>query len=103
MSLDPNDLRLVVVANDRDDPEARRRSDDIAGSAFTLRDALRKGIVDKCVNLTDAAALATSVLGDEPHWPTTTIEDPTASCTRVDMVVGGSVQITLRCPVTATR
>ena len=103
VSLDPDGLRRVVVANDRDDPEARRRSGDIAGSVFTLRDALRNGIADKCVNLTDAAALATRSLGHEPHWPLTTIEDPTASCTRVDMVVGGSVQVTLRGPATATR
>jgi len=47
VSRDPNRLALVVVANDREDREALRRSDAIASSVFTLRDALRKGIADK--------------------------------------------------------
>lgn len=112
VQLDPKPGTLVVVANAPDDPEARRTeearltsmaSTPAVKSLFELRDALRTGIADKCVNLTGAAALATRALRGEPHWPLTTIEDPTASCTRVDMVVGGSIQVTLRGPAIATR
>ena len=69
---------------------------------FELRNALRTGISTKCVSLAEAKAVATTALGETDRWPLTTIEDPTASCTRVDMIVGGSVQVTLRGPVTAS-
>lgn len=102
VSLDWKRLVVVVAANDQADIETLE-SAGIDPSAYELRDALRAGITNKCVGLAEAEAVATSALGKQHHWPLAAIEDPTASCARVDMVVGGSVQIAIRGPKTATR
>lgn len=100
VSLDRDHHAVLVAPNDSDDIDTLNGAG-YAPFVYELRDALRTGITNKCVSLTDAKAVATSALGDAHHWPLTAIEDPKASCTRVDMVVGGSVQITLRGPATA--
>ncbi|RYV52634.1 hypothetical protein [Pengzhenrongella frigida] len=99
--VDPDQLALVVTPNNRDDIETHN-GHGTDPFVFELRDSLRIGIADKCVNLGEAKAVATSALGDAHHWPLTAIEDPAASCTRVDMAVGGSIEITLRGPSTTT-
>ncbi|WP_345713191.1 hypothetical protein, partial [Kineococcus glutinatus] len=68
------------------------------GDLAVLRDALRAGIAERCVGLPEAEALATAALGAEHHWPLSAIPDPDAACTRVDLEIGGSVQVTLRGP-----
>ena len=97
--VDRDRLALAVTPNDTDDIETHN-GHGTEPFVFDLRDSLRTGIADKCVNLAEAKAVATSALGDAHHWPLTAIEDPAASCTRVDMVVGGSIEITLRGPST---
>lgn len=104
VSIDEKHVNLVVDANYQDDTQALSASSSPEiKSVFKLRDALRTGIADRCVKLSDATALATRAIGDEPIEPLTSIEDPTASCSRVDMVVMGSIHVTLRGPATATR
>ncbi|MGV8967784.1 MAG: hypothetical protein ACOH2F_16080 [Cellulomonas sp.] len=98
---DPDHLTLVVTPNNRDDIETHN-GHGTDPFVFDLRDSLRTGITDKCVNLAEAKAVATTALGDAHHWPLTAIEDTAASCTRVDMAVGGSIEITLRGPSTTT-
>lgn len=68
---------------------------------FEIRDGLR-ALAEQCLPLDEAARQAKQVLGTEDHWPTTTITDPDATCTRIDMEVGGSIQVTLRGPDTAS-
>lgn len=65
-----------------------------------VRDALREGIADRCVGLADAEAVVDRAIGGEHHWPTTVVETDTR-CTRVDLEVGGSMQVTLRGPQVA--
>ena len=100
--LDWKRLVVVVGANDQVNVEAPKGAG-TDPSVYKLRDALRAGITNKCVGLAEAQAVATRALGKQDHWPLAVIEDPTASCSRVDMVVGGSVQIAIRGPKTATR
>ncbi|MFF5114711.1 hypothetical protein [Streptosporangium sp. NPDC000509] len=68
---------------------------------YELRDALRAGIASRCVGLDEAESLAKQALGTKHHWPLTVMPDPAASCTRVDLEVGGSIQVTLRGPKVA--
>ncbi|PPK97796.1 hypothetical protein CLV92_103331 [Kineococcus xinjiangensis] len=70
----------------------------VGGDLATLRDTLRERIADQCVGLREAEAIAEEALGVEHHWPLSAIPDPGASCTRVDLVIGGSIQVTLRGP-----
>ncbi|KSW29573.1 hypothetical protein [Cellulomonas sp. B6] len=69
-----------------------------AEPVVSLRDGLRAGVAETCVDLDAATAVAVDALGGEHHWPVTSIEDPTATCTRVDLEVGGSILVTLRGP-----
>jgi len=80
-------------------PHSMRSPDDRGASreTYTIRDALR-GIAGQCLPLAKAERLTTEAMGTEFHWPLTVIDDPAATCTRVDMEVGGSIQITLRGP-----
>lgn len=68
------------------------------GPVAEIRDGLSAGIAAQCLDLESAEAVARDVLGRQHHWPLAAIEDPSASCTRVDMEVGGSVLVTLRGP-----
>ncbi|KQY42850.1 hypothetical protein [Cellulomonas sp. Root137] len=66
-----------------------------------IRTALRVGIAHTCVSLGDAQKVAEAALGTEHHWPTTGVPDEEVDCARVDMEVGGSMQITIYGPATA--
>ncbi|WP_028045622.1 hypothetical protein [Cellulomonas sp. URHE0023] len=68
-----------------------------------VRDALRAGITDTCVSAGDARAVADVALAvlDFDPWPTTTVLDESAPCARVDMEVGGSIQVTVYGPTAA--
>ncbi|MEU8036294.1 hypothetical protein [Streptosporangium sp. NPDC049078] len=69
---------------------------------YELRDALREGIASRCVGLDEAESLARQALGTTKYrWPLAVMPDPAASCTRVDLEVAGSIQITLRGPKVA--
>lgn len=79
--------------------------DDPASTASTdLASELRREIADKCLSLDEAQQVVDRLLGeDEHHWPTAIQTDPDASCTRVDLVYGGSQQVYLYGPETAKR
>ncbi|ADG73114.1 hypothetical protein Cfla_0195 [Cellulomonas flavigena DSM 20109] len=65
---------------------------------YDLRDLLRERVADACVELDEAERIVTEAIGDEHHWPTVVIEDGEVQCTRVDLAVGGSIQVSLRGP-----
>ncbi|GEM_PF-1472185 len=89
---------LLVRPESRDSLETMVARGDVVPFVQTVRDALRAGIADACVALPEAEAVVAAAIGTEHHWPTATIEDPDAACTRVDLEVGGSLQVTLRGP-----
>ena len=62
-----------------------------------MLDTLR-GIEAQCLPLDEAYDVVERMLGDEHHVPTTRVVDEAASCTRVDMEVGGSYRVTLYGP-----
>lgn len=81
---------------------------------------LRTGIANQCLSLDAARAVAddalvkadallvaanpghdVTVAGGAAHWPTTSVLDESASCARVDLEVGGSIQVTVYGPTTA--
>lgn len=90
-------------------PGAREERDSLNGNGvdplvFELRDALRAGITDRCVDVTEAEAVVTAAGGGVHDWPTTVVVDEAAACTRVDLLPpgGGDAQVTLRGPERVT-
>ncbi|HEY0189154.1 MAG TPA: hypothetical protein VGC67_16825 [Cellulomonas sp.] len=66
-------------------------------------DLLREQIADACVTVEEARAIVDAMLADEDHWPTSSVVDETVDCARVDLEIGGSVQVTVYGPTgTAT-
>lgn len=62
---------------------------------------LREQITDRCVTVEEARAVADTMLAqEEHHWPTTTVVDESADCARVDLSIGGSIQVTVYGPTT---
>lgn len=60
---------------------------------------LREQITDRCVTVDEARAVADRMLAsEEHHWPTTTVVDESAECARVDLSIGGSIQVTVYGP-----
>ncbi|VTR76131.1 hypothetical protein [Cellulomonas hominis] len=98
---DPDAHVLVVHPLGVDTLETLVSRGDMVPWVRDLRDALRAGVAEQCLGLADAEAVVDRALGSEHHWPTTVVEDPEATCTRVDLEVGGSVQVTLRGPEAA--
>lgn len=64
--------------------------------------ALQRGITDRCVSLDEARAVADEALTavDGP-FPTTSVPDERVTCSRVDLFVGGSFQVTVYGPTSA--
>nr|BFF16577.1 hypothetical protein GCM10025730_00980 [Promicromonospora thailandica] len=61
--------------------------------------ALREASADECLTAEQMRAIADEHLASlSHHWPTTTVPDDAAECARVDLVVGGSVQVTVYGP-----
>ena len=101
----PDSCSAVDVAGDgsgvtvRSVPRSRNEAAWLTeGPVAVLRDRLRAEIAQTCVDLDTATAVTVDALGAEHHWPTVVIEDPSSTCTRVDLEAGGSVQVTLRGP-----
>lgn len=64
--------------------------------------ALRAAAADGCPTVEQMRAVVDEELASlGHHWPTTTVQDDAAQCARVDMVVGGSVQVTVYGPTPA--
>ncbi|MBD3780359.1 MAG: hypothetical protein IE923_13985 [Micrococcales bacterium] len=97
--VDAGGRRLTVVATGPvESLETLVARGDVVPEVLELRDELRTGIADTCLDLTEAEAVVAQALGTAHHWPTSAVEDPAAACTRVDLEVGGSIQVTLRGP-----
>ena len=62
--------------------------------------ALRRGVAGQCLTVDAARALVDEAYGELEHFPTTTVADEAAKCARVDLVVGGSTQVTVYGPTT---
>ncbi|GIG41423.1 hypothetical protein [Cellulomonas phragmiteti] len=88
---------LVVMPHAKEDRDSLR-GDEVVEVVDEIRDVLRARVAGACVDLDTAERIATEALGEEHHWPTVVIEDPDAACTRVDLAVGGSIQVSLRGP-----
>jgi hypothetical protein len=71
----------------------------IASSVFTDAKALREQVADRCLSLAEAKRVARGIV--DPVDDVTAVPDETVGCTRVDMVVGGKVFVTLRGPSVA--
>jgi hypothetical protein len=81
---------------------------DVAAEGFLdknlggLRTALVDGISRRCVGLDDARRVAEQALATlATHWPLTVLPDPAARCARVDLDIGGDVQVTVHAPAKA--
>ena len=84
-------------------PERMPDPADLAAQAGSgLTSALRSGITDACVGIDEARVIADAALADLPHWPTTSVVDETATCSRVDLETGGSIQVTVYGPTNPT-
>ncbi|WP_426309694.1 hypothetical protein [Cellulosimicrobium sp. E-16] len=63
---------------------------------------LKGGITDGCVSLGEARAIADEALTSvDGPFPTTSVPDESAECARVDLFVGGNVQVTVYGPTSA--
>lgn len=61
--------------------------------------SFRGTFADECLTAEQAEAVVAEELAALDHtWPTTTVVDESAACARVDLVVGGSVQVTVYGP-----
>ena len=63
---------------------------------------LRDQVADECLSLPEAARVTETILGAEHRWPTSSVVDPAATCTTVDLVAGGSTQVFLIGPERTT-
>ena len=95
--VEPDAQRVAVLPHRYPEPDVQVEP---GGEVAGIRDALRAGITDTCVNATDARAVADAALVGLEYapWPTTTVVDESVPCARVDMAVGGSIQITVYGP-----
>lgn len=72
---------------------------DPADHAPALATQLREQVAQKCLSLPEAQKVTATLLETAGHhWPTSTTVDTAASCTRVDLVIGGSTQVFLYGP-----
>ena len=71
----------------------------ISSSVFSTAAGLRDQVATKCLSLADAKRVARSLV--DPLDDVTAVPDETATCTRVDMTVGGAIFVTLRGPSVA--
>jgi hypothetical protein len=77
---------------------------DPAAGPRAVAAALRQGITERCISLDEARALVDETLAerlDHEPVPTTSIVDESVDCARVDLRVGGNVQVTVYGPTSA--
>jgi hypothetical protein len=89
----------VVEVREHSRPPIAEDPDDIAPAVFTTARGLRTQIATRCLALPEAKRVARTLVDSLDE--VTTVPDETASCTRVDMVVGGTIVVTLRGPSVA--
>ncbi len=103
-AFDVNDATsTLTVLPERNTPPATHDPASDTAPVTGIRDELRRGITDACVSVDDARALADKALAglDYEPWPTTTVVDESVTCARVDMEVGGNIQVTVYGPKVA--
>ncbi|MBI9115696.1 hypothetical protein [Sanguibacter suaedae] len=96
-----HELSLVTITVGIEDPDVLWEEP----KAVVLRDALREGISEQCVGLAEAeqvVARALEVIDEDWAGPPVVIADPDAGCARVDMLVGGGIEITVHGPAVAS-
>lgn len=100
---DLDDRTLVVVPRSRGDRIAALNDGD--ASIVALRRGLLDRIASACVDLPEGGRVATAALEALPAEPDgslyaniVTVVDAEASCTRVDLLIGGGAEIVLRGP-----
>lgn len=71
----------------------------IAPAVFSVAKGLREQVAGKCLSLSEATRVARTLV--DPVDDVTAVTDAKASCTRVDMTVGGTIFVTLRGPSVA--
>ncbi|MFI6507106.1 hypothetical protein ACIBCT_05835 [Streptosporangium sp. NPDC050855] len=98
--LDPGHNTVIVLPHRLRDHSVRNAGT-VDPFVYELRDALVEGVSSRCVGLRQAEQVTRRALGTQHHWPLTVLPDSTASCTRADLQVGGSIQVTLRGPEVA--
>jgi hypothetical protein len=87
---------VVIRAHGQTDPKVTDASLPVS--------ALRTRIAQQCLSLGEAEQVVREAIGENVHhWPTSAQLDEGASCTRVDLVVGGSQQVFLHGPQVARR
>ena len=89
------DLERVDLAVNASTP-VELPSDAVARKVYTTAEELAEKVASRCLALPEAEAVAETVVGDQGS--VSPVPDETASCTRVDMEVGGSVFVTLHGP-----
>lgn len=89
---------VAMVAADQEVIVAENFMPESDVAPTVLSAALRTQVAEQCLTLPEAERAVTQILGDDHHWPTFTRVDSAASCTRVDVELGGSAQVFLRGP-----
>jgi hypothetical protein len=101
MWTDENQPKTVVVRpHGMRNPDLGNPGEKFNPALDALRRQLRSQVADRCLSLEEATAVVSRILRSQHHWPSTSIPDSRADCTRIDLEVGGSIQVTLRGPVT---
>ena len=83
-------MRAHAHQEPKDDPQ------DVAHVVYEVAGGLRTQVAGKCLSLAEARTVARKVLGT--NGEIVAVPDEKASCTRVDMEVGGTIFVTLRGP-----
>jgi hypothetical protein len=92
------DLKRVEVEAEARKP-VQPPSDAVALQVYTTAEALEKQVAGQCLPLAEATRIATQLVGDQGQ--VSPVPDEAASCTRVDMEVGGSLFVTIHGPAVA--
>jgi len=97
-NLDVNVGERTVTVSPSDDPYQALSTPE----ADALIDALRDQVVDGCFSLDDARAVADEAVAPfDVEVPTTGVTDESAECARVDVFLGGTVEVTVYGPSAA--
>lgn len=103
----PGPCTTIVPIADQRVAEVRRNSRkpivpdpaNVSPAVFSAADGLRDQIAGRCLSLPDAKRVARTLV--DALDDVTAVPDEAASCTRVDMTVGGTIFVTLRGPSVA--
>lgn len=95
-SIEPLPDTRVVEVRAHAHQEPTEDPQDVAHVVYEVAGGLRKQVAGKCLSLAEARTVAREVVGT--NGEIVAVPDEKASCTRVDMEVGGTIFVTLRGP-----